>query len=485
MRALHNIAAQYGIVDPPPARIPLSEWRKQFQHMPPDLKARFVYLKGRLGETAYLDEPSCFAEESGDYRLHQLLFDNSLASLRLWSFLLSEEDRLWRSRKSGMKVIGALKDLGTVPVIAYSSDDAVCFYPDGAWWIPCIMEMSAGLLEIADSEGFGEECCPARAAVAAFIKGTHFPIPDLVLGAVGACCDDFSAIMQRIADYDIKLHWWELPHRSDDYADADAPFDTVNGLRVPTSLVDFVERELARVTEAIGDTLGRKLTEDDLARGVAISNRLRDVLRRIRDLCYGTTPAPFPALETQICEMIGLHYCSGRDEAIEVLEHVYETAKLRAEQGIGPLQNDACRVVWVNPVADLRVMNIFENYGGALAGAEYLFRHALIPLRTDIRPLRALALAALADPMIGPSEYRARLVVEDAKKYNAEGVIISKIPGASHCSTEGRAIKAIVAKELGLPVLDITVSPLTDTYIGQMSTRFEAYFELIRSNRRH
>ncbi len=132
---------------PPAARIGLEEWRKLFGSLPRAVRTGPTYLTGTALETPYLNEPACFADEEGDSRLKSLTFDNSLASLRLWSFLLSEEQRLHRAHKAGRKIIGALKDLGTVPVLAYSLDSAVAFYPDGAWWIPCIMELSSPLLK--------------------------------------------------------------------------------------------------------------------------------------------------------------------------------------------------------------------------------------------------------------------------------------------------------------------------------------------------
>jgi benzoyl-CoA reductase/2-hydroxyglutaryl-CoA dehydratase subunit BcrC/BadD/HgdB len=168
-----------------------------------------------------------------------------------------------------------------------------------------------------------------------------------------------------------------------------------------------------------------------------------------------------------------------------VLEDVLRTVEERVAAGEGVLEADACRVVWVNPVADLRAMNVFEDMGGALAGTEYLFRHALDPIRTDRPPLEALAEAALRDPMIGTADFRARIIIEDARRYGAEGVIVSGIPGASHCATEGHVIREEVERALGLPVLEITVPPLADASIGQIAARLEGFFDVIRTRRHH
>ena len=118
--------------------------------------------------------------DDNDYRLRHITYDNSVAALNLWNFLLTEEERLLAARRQGKHIVGAMKDLGTVPVLAYSLPDVVAFYPDAAWWIPCVMEMSAGLLDIADSLGVGDAFCPVRAMLGAFVTGAHFPEPDLL-----------------------------------------------------------------------------------------------------------------------------------------------------------------------------------------------------------------------------------------------------------------------------------------------------------------
>jgi benzoyl-CoA reductase/2-hydroxyglutaryl-CoA dehydratase subunit BcrC/BadD/HgdB len=183
--------------------------------------------------------------------------------------------------------------------------------------------------------------------------------------------------------------------------------------------------------------------------------------------------------------MLAIHFCSDPDECLRVLAAVLSTVERRVAAGEGVLAPEACRVVWVNPVADLRAMNIFEEMGGALAGTEYLFRHALLPIPEDKPPLEALAETALRDPMIGTAEYRAGIVIEEARRFGAEGVIFSAIPGASHCATEGLVIRQEVQRDLDLPVLEVVVPPLADAAIGQLAARFESFFEIIRSRRRH
>ncbi|MCP4378115.1 MAG: hypothetical protein GY794_18320, partial [bacterium] len=152
-----------------PAQITLTQWDQRYRQLRAD----------GLAEASY-GGPLRRHVTDGDTRLNHLCYDNSSAALALWNFLLTEEDRLRAAHDGGTKIIGTMKDLGTVPVMAYSMANVVAFYPDGAWWIPCVMELSAGLLDIADSLGFDESFCPVRAMLGAFATGKHFPRPDLL-----------------------------------------------------------------------------------------------------------------------------------------------------------------------------------------------------------------------------------------------------------------------------------------------------------------
>ncbi len=418
----------------------------------------------------------------GDTCLLKLRFDNSPAALRLWNFLLTEEDRLRAARDSGRKLIGAMKDLGTVPVMAYSLDNLVAFYPDGAWWIPCVMEVNSGLLQIADSLGIDESFCPVRAMLGAFITGAHFPIPDLLTCSVGATCDDFSAIAQRLNGLGHPILWWEIPHRRLPEEGEEA-VHLPGGFTAPRRQIEFVKGELERVRIALQNLAGQSLDDEALVRGIAKSNRVRGLLARLREVVFTATPCPMPALEMLITEMLAIHFCSDQDETIAVLQELLDEVNRRVVVGTGYLSAQAARVFWVNPVADLQVMNLLEDCGGRICGTEYLFAHALDPIPPDVPPMEALAQMALADPMVGSAQDRAARIVAEIRRFDAEALIVSRIPGASHCALEGEIIGDIVRAECGIPVLEIEVPPLTDAVYPSLRTRLEALVETVANRR--
>ena len=61
--------------------------------------------------------------------------------------------------------------------------------------------------------------------------------------------------------------------------------------------------------------------------------------------------------------------------------------------------------------------------------------------------------------------------------------MISRIPGASHCASEGAILAEIVESRLGLPVVQIEVPPLTDALLPALRTRLEALVETVRHRR--
>jgi len=455
----------------PPAQITLAEWDRLHERSRAAGR-REPAFGGPLGRHV----------QDGDVGLLRLRFDNSPAALDLWNFLLTEEQRLFAARAAGRAIVGTMKDLGTVPVMAYSLPGVTAFYPDGAWWIPCIMEREAGLLAIADSLGIGESFCPVRAMLGAFESGAHFPEPDLLTCSVGAVCDDFSAIAQRLEKLGRNILWWQVPHRRPpDRGEAGVPLP--GGLEAPLEQVALVRGELARVRAALQELSGRELSDGDLRAGIRAANGIRAVLRELRETVFRAEIAPLPALELLVAEMMALHFCSDRDAALEVLAGLLDEVRRRVAAGAGFGAPDAARVFWVNPVADLAVMNLLEECGGRICGTEFLFTHALDAIPRDLPPMEALARTALSDPMVGPAADRARRICADARRFGAEAVLISRIPGASHCALEGTIIADVVARELGLPTVEIEVPSVSNAVSPALVTRLTALVETVRMRR--
>ncbi len=400
---------------------------------------------------------------AGDRRLQQLTFHLSPTAHDLWNFLLTEEERLHAARRQGQFLVGAMKDLGTIPILVNALPQATAFYPDGAWWLPCFKARQTRLLAVADTQGATEGFCPVRAMLGAFALQCHFPMPDLLTCSTGATCDDFKALAQRLVECGHAIEYWEMPHMRT-AEPGEAACTLASGHRVPAVLVDVIEAELGRLWQELRQRADAVCAQNALQQAIARSNRIRDLLRTILG-------SGLPALEQLICAMMALHYCSDYAMCEAVLTRV------AAEAAATPQTQQGVPLYWINPVADVRVMNVLEEVGGRLAGSDFMFAHALDRLDETLPPLRALACMAADDPMAGPVEVRMRRAVADAHRVGAKGIVVSRIPGASHCPYESVCIKQLS----DLPVVEIEVDSLVDAYAPSLTTRLQAFVETCAS----
>jgi hypothetical protein len=169
---------------------------------------------------------------------------------------------------------------------------------------------------------------------------------------------------------------------------------------------------------------------------------------------------------------------------VAVLADLLDEVRRRIARNEGVTPEGAARLFWVNPVADLRVMNLLEECGARLCGTDYMFCHALDRIPEDLPPLEALARTALADPMVGPSADRAARIIRDARALGAEGIVVSRIPGASHCALEGAVLRRIIEADGGLPVVELEVPPVADPLWPTLKTRLDALVETVLASRR-
>ncbi len=460
------------LMNPAPGKLSLDEW-----------DARYAELaRAGLREPEYGGPLRRHVVRESDLRLRHLRFDNSAAALRLWNFLLTENERLRQAQARDERIVGTMKDLGTVPVMAYSLPGVRAFYPDGAWWTPCLMECSDGLLQQAELLGIDASFCPVRAMLGAFQNGEHFPRPDLLVCSAGAVCDDFAAIAQRLETMGFPILWWEIPRRRPPDA-AETACALPGNLTAPQAQVDCARAELQRVGEALGRLAGGRLTEAALAEGIHQANQVRRLLQALRQAVYAAPGAPLPALEMLVAEMLAIHFCSDREETIAVLTDLLAEAESRLRWRQFVTGAEAVRVFWVNPAADLRAMNLLEDWGGRICGSDYMFTHALDLIPEDLPPLEALARTALADPMAGPTPERAARIIADCRAFGAEAVVVSRIPGASHCAREGAIIREAVRRELGLPTIELEIPSVCDAMLPALGSRLQALMETARARR--
>jgi benzoyl-CoA reductase/2-hydroxyglutaryl-CoA dehydratase subunit BcrC/BadD/HgdB len=271
------------------------------------------------------------------------------------------------------------------------------------------------------------------------------------------------------------------------FREADDEEETVvlpDGQIAPAVLVRYVQAELERLCEALRRATGAAMDETALVASIQHANRVRALVREIRQAVFSAASAPLPALELLLVEILALHYCSDRDRCLDVLRSIRDTVVARTHRNDGCTAADAVRICWVNPVADLRVLNWLEEVGGRLCGSDFMTAQSMVAIPEEVPPLTGLARAVLCDHMIGSNRRRAHLIAAEAQRWSAEAVVVARIPGASHCWGETESLTRTWPTGHGIPVIEIEVPPVADADAGQIRGRLEALVETVREQRR-
>lgn len=467
-------------------KLTVQQWETRAREIPDEFRENCRHLRNVVpGGVPYLFTPyeySC----RGDLLLRRLKFDSSPAALRLWAFLFSEKDRLFLARENGLKIVSLMKDLGQTAVLTYAFPNQLSFYADELWWAPCFAEETY-LLDEAGRLGATAELCYVRAALGAMVTGDYFPDPDLCIAGVGGCCDDFSAVMQLIEGLGKDVHWWEMVSRMEPPGFQSAEEFSVTpfgGAAYQKSAIPFLVEQFRGIVKRMEELTGMECTREMLEQSVSRFNRLRSLVSRLRELVYTADRPPLPGLEMYLAEFIAIHTCSEPEECIPVLEGLIEVAEKRLERNESPLGSEnPCRVYWMYPSTDASLVTLLEELGGCIAGTDYFINHAFIPLREDTDPLTAIAENCMDDRLSGSPTQRVRKVIEDVRRYRAEGIIMSGIFGASHCSWDVTALVNEVKKELDIPVLAFDVPYSPGRYSEQVVSRMQGFMEVLRSRR--
>ena len=256
-----------------------------------------------------------------------------------------------------------------------------------------------------------------------------------------------TAIARALERLGHPILWWEIPHWRTGPGEESVTLPT--GFTAPRAQLTFVKAGLERLCAAFGELAGHPITTGGLHRSILTANRVRALAEELWRLVACATPCPLPALEMLLVDVLPVHFCSDPAETQATLQELVAEVRRRVAAGAGVLAPDAVGVYWVNPVADLRVMNLVEEYGARIVGADFMFAHARAEVPVDIEPLEAVAQIALGDPMAGTAQDRARRIGREIARCRAEGLVVSRIPGASHCV--GRR-KCMIARRFPPPV---------------------------------
>jgi hypothetical protein len=83
--------------------------------------------------------------------------------------------------------------------------------------------------------------------------------------------------------------------------------------------------------------------------------------------------------------------------------------------------------------------------------------------------------------MVGPTTDRAARIVRECRANRADAVVVSRIPGASHCAREGEIIREFVRQQLNIPAIELEIPPVCDAMLPTLGSRLQALVETARN----
>ena len=106
--------------------------------------------------------------------------------------------------------------------------------------------------------------CSARSSAS-----NRFPIPGLLTCSVGATCDDFSAIAQRLESLGFPILWWEIPHRRQPEAGRSRPSSCPAAFGRRPGRSPSSDRNSIACDKRLETYAGQPLDDEQLADGIA------------------------------------------------------------------------------------------------------------------------------------------------------------------------------------------------------------------------
>jgi benzoyl-CoA reductase subunit C len=239
--------------------------------------------------------------------------------------------------------------------------------------------------------------------------------------------------------------------------------------------VPFLRGELEEFKKAVENWTGKKITDEDLKRGIEIVNRNRRLLKQIYELRKKDKP-PITGLEAMY--MVVSSQMVDKEEHSRILEDTLKELENRVPERevgqrlmiIGSEDDDS---EFINMVESLGATFVVDDH---CTGTRYFWNE----VEPGEDPLEAIAKRYVERPACPSKDWpkRTRLphILSLAKDYNVSGAILIQ---QKFCDPHELDIPAInkYLKENGIPSLflefDVTVP------IGQFKIRTEAFLEML------
>ncbi len=316
-----------------------------------------------------------------------------------------------------------------------------------------------GFLEYAEQTGVPETFCSYHKALLGAVESGVLPKPRLLITTTTVCDANISSFRRMAQHYNMQEFVIDVPHE------------------MSAGAVSYVADQVVRMTEYVQDTMRRKLDPEKLAQAVDNTNAsircYRQFLDELETKYFPTSAA------LQMFNLLPSHILMGAADTRRFFE-----MQLADIQACAP-NPTAKRIFWshvlpyyAEPVCE--AFDFQENVQLLINDLSFDCMQEIDPQK----PYDGMARRLISNSMNGEFDRKTGAVLAMCKKLHAQGAVCFCHWGCKQSCGGVYLLKSALERE-GIPalILDGDACDRRNSQLGQMSTRLQAFMELMENRK--
>ncbi len=305
---------------------------------------------------------------------------------------------------------------------------------------------------------------------------------DLFLMCTHTFMGDVPCIYNLMRRYNIPLYYIDFPS---------GPYN-----KKPW-LLEYLANELRKAVKNIEELFGKKITKDDIVKGIKMINNVRRTYIEYNNIILSAKVPPISSFENSIIQSCIVDMQGDPVALTQAMKDLNNELKERVrnnKKAIG-VSDDPIRIYAAEKSGfDLASLNLIDDLGAILIGpevCEIMYLCGLIDEHKD--PFEAIAeyyIKWIWAPTV-PLKDRAKWFMNRVKQVNADGVIFTGVWGCQWDPAYRKYLSDLLQKELNIPSLFLEFEDIQYEFTNngrykikeQNRTRIEAFIEIIRKKK--
>ncbi len=378
------------------------------------------------------------------------------------------------AEQTGKKVAWITSGGPVEPLIAM---DVIPVYPENHGAMVGASKMGVDLCQKAEAMGYSSDLCSyARADIAcAPINGGPIgglPRPDMLI-----CCNNICGTVLKW--YEVQARFFKVP-----LFILDTPFCHTE---YTAEARRYVQTQIQEYIGFLESVCQKKFDYDRIKEVGRLSAEAQRLWKAVLDTAMNR-PAPLSAFDAffHLALIVTLR---GTQQAVDYYKMLLAEMQERVAQGIGAVPDEKYRLLWDNIPVWYRTKWLSEKFasqGACLVADTYTSAWCAALRYVDVNDFLGTMAECHARIYlnIGVDEM-ARQVIEMAKKYDVDGIVMHSNRSCKPYSFGQYDIQRIVREKLGIPTLMIEADMVDARSFSesQIETRIDAFIEVLKGQR--